>query len=60
MVEDCIEHLYCAKDALFYVAVFGRSQDKTEEKIKEIQEHVRTMQDMLATLEETYGNTLEG
>ena len=60
VLEDCIEHLYGAKDALFNVAVFGRSQDKTEEKIKEIQEHVRTMQEMLATLEDTYVHTLEG
>ena len=60
VLEDCIEHLYGAKDALFNVAVFGRSQDKTEEKIKEIQEHVRTMQDTLETLEGTYAHTLEG
>ena len=60
VLEDCIEHLYGAKDALFNVAVFGRSQDKTEEKIKEIQEHVRTMQDMLAALEDMYGNTPKG
>ncbi len=52
VLEDAIEHLYGAKDALFNTAVFSRTPSKAKERITEIREHVNAMSEILESLEE--------
>lgn len=52
VLDDVIDHLYGAKDALFNTAVFSRTTTKGGEKIEEIREHVDAMADLLSRLEE--------